>query len=89
MVLIPINATFRCLTPHDINWMGLAPSTDDERREFARELVAACRDKSIDAIAVTIISATVRGVAKEKRRVSWLWLADALIRGRVPSCARH
>src|SRR5271165_2692901 len=44
---------FQVHTPRDINWEGARAVTDDERREYAQELVADCRTKSINAIAVT------------------------------------
>jgi chromosome segregation protein len=44
---------FQIHTPRDTNWEGAGAVTDPERRQCARELVAACRAKSINAIAIT------------------------------------
>jgi hypothetical protein len=39
-------------TPRDINWQGDRPAAQD-RPEFAREFVAACRGKGLQAVAIT------------------------------------
>jgi chromosome segregation protein len=48
---------FRCdlqiHTPRDVNWDGSGAVTDDERREYAKAFVAACRAKGIQAVAIT------------------------------------
>jgi putative AbiEii toxin of type IV toxin-antitoxin system/AAA domain-containing protein len=44
---------FQVHTPRDLNWQGQRPVTDDERREYAREFVAACRAKELGAVAIT------------------------------------
>jgi chromosome segregation protein len=44
---------FQVHTPRDINWDGAGAVTDDERTRYAQEFVAACRAKSVDAVAVT------------------------------------
>ncbi len=44
---------FQVHTPRDINWDGPDCVTDDERVAYARSLVAACRDKGLQAIAIT------------------------------------
>jgi chromosome segregation protein len=44
---------FQAHTPRDINWDGAGAVTDDERRQYAREFVASCRAKSIDAVGIT------------------------------------
>src|ERR1051326_5061038 len=40
-------------TPRDINWTGGVHVTDDERRHYAGELVQACRERGLRAIAIT------------------------------------
>ena len=44
---------FQVHTPRDINWDGAGAVTDDERRQYAQEFVAACRTKPINAVAIT------------------------------------
>lgn len=44
---------FQVHTPRDTNWEGAGATTDDERRQYAQELVAACRFKGLQAIAIT------------------------------------
>jgi type III restriction enzyme len=44
---------FQVHTPRDLNWKGAGAATPDERRSFAEDLVAACRTKGLQAIAVT------------------------------------
>lgn len=44
---------FQLHTPRDGNWSGPRPGSAAERMGFARSLVAACRDKGVQAIAVT------------------------------------
>jgi chromosome segregation protein len=44
---------FQVHTPRDPNWDGFRPVTDDERLDFGRSLIAACRSKGLDAIAIT------------------------------------
>lgn len=48
---------FRCdlqvHTPRDHAWKGSVPVSDAERRAYADALVAACRQKQLDAIAIT------------------------------------
>lgn len=44
---------FQVHTPRDPNWQGVGAVTDDERRQYAQEFVAACRTKGIDAVAIT------------------------------------
>lgn len=44
---------FQVHTPRDLNWVGQNAQTPAERRAFAEELIAACRQKELDAIAVT------------------------------------
>jgi hypothetical protein len=44
---------FQVHSPRDLNWQGQRAVTDDERREYAREFVAACRAKGLGAVAIT------------------------------------
>jgi chromosome segregation protein len=44
---------FQVHTPRDSNWDGAGAVADDERRTYAKELVAACRQKGLEAIAIT------------------------------------
>jgi chromosome segregation protein len=40
-------------TPRDTNWTGAGAHTDDERRRYAEEFVASCREKGVQAVAIT------------------------------------
>ncbi len=44
---------FQVHTPRDINWKGKGAVTEDERKQYASEFVAACRTKGLDAVAIT------------------------------------
>jgi type III restriction enzyme len=44
---------FQVHTPRDPRWQGTDAITDAERKAYAEELIRACREKKIDAIAVT------------------------------------
>jgi chromosome segregation protein len=44
---------FQVHTPRDLNWKGAGATTDDERKQWANDLVAACRQKGLQAIAIT------------------------------------
>jgi len=44
---------FQVHTPRDINWNGASAVSDEERKAYAEELVLACREKGINAIAIT------------------------------------
>ena len=44
---------FQVHTPRDPNWSGQSAVTADERRQYASEFVAACRQKGLQAVAVT------------------------------------
>lgn len=44
---------FQVHTPRDAGWTGGNAVTDAERKAYAEELILACRQKSLDAIAVT------------------------------------
>ena len=44
---------FQVHTPRDINWQGFRPASDEERKEYAKGFIAACRAKGLDAVAIT------------------------------------
>jgi type III restriction enzyme len=44
---------FQVHTPRDINWNGDRPITEDDRREYSRRFIAACREKNLGAVAIT------------------------------------
>lgn len=44
---------FQVHTPRDPQWHGPRPTTADERRAFAERFVAACREKGLQAVAIT------------------------------------
>ncbi|MGH7557134.1 MAG: TrlF family ATPase, partial [Gemmatimonadota bacterium] len=44
---------FQVHSPRDTNWEGACPTTDEERRHYAQEFVAACRAKGVQAVAIT------------------------------------
>ncbi|RAH96069.1 hypothetical protein DLJ53_33515 [Acuticoccus sediminis] len=44
---------FQVHTPRDLRWAGANAVTDDERLAYGRSLVQACRERGIQAIAVT------------------------------------
>lgn len=44
---------FQVHTPRDLNWDGQGAVTEDERRQYAQEFVAACREKGLGAVAIT------------------------------------
>jgi chromosome segregation protein len=44
---------FQVHTPRDLNWVGPDAITDAERKAYAEELVLACRQKGLGAIAIT------------------------------------
>jgi chromosome segregation protein len=44
---------FQVHTPRDLNWEGDGAVTDAERVQYAQDFVAACREKGIDAVAIT------------------------------------
>lgn len=44
---------FQVHTPRDQNWNGQDAATPEERAKYARKLVKACREKCLDAIAIT------------------------------------
>jgi type III restriction enzyme len=63
---------FQVHTPRDRNWFGADAVSDDERFAFAASLIAACRDKGLDAIAITdhhdmVLAPIIRRAAAEER----------------------
>jgi chromosome segregation protein len=44
---------FQVHTPRDLNWQGAGAVTNGERNQYAQEFVAACREKGLDAVAIT------------------------------------
>lgn len=44
---------FQVHTPRDLRWAGADAVTDEERSAYGRSLVQACRDRGIQAIAIT------------------------------------
>ena len=40
-------------TPRDLNWKGQGAVSDKDRRGYAREFVAACRERGIAGVAIT------------------------------------
>ncbi|UYZ61600.1 TrlF family AAA-like ATPase [Hymenobacter weizhouensis] len=47
------NCDFQVHTPRDINWNGDRAITDDQRKAYSNEFIQACRDKKLDAVAIT------------------------------------
>jgi len=44
---------FQVHTPRDLNWEGAGAVSCDERKAYSEELICDCRQKGIDAIAIT------------------------------------
>ncbi len=44
---------FQVHTPRDRRWQGDRPSGIDERKEYARAFIAACRNRGVQAVAIT------------------------------------
>ncbi|MBP2369896.1 TrlF family AAA-like ATPase [Pseudonocardia parietis] len=44
---------FQVHTPRDANWSGARASTEEERHAYAKEFVAECRERSLNAVAIT------------------------------------
>jgi hypothetical protein len=44
---------FQVDTPRDTQWGGKDAATGTERKAYAEELILACREKNLDAIAIT------------------------------------
>jgi chromosome segregation protein len=47
------NCDFQVHSPRDINWSGVKPTSDEDRNEYAERFVLACRDKNVNAVAIT------------------------------------
>lgn len=47
------NCDFQVHTPRDINWSGPKPVSDVDRTAFAERFVLACRQKGVNAVAIT------------------------------------
>lgn len=44
---------FQVHTPRDLNWAGTRPATPEERRLFGQRFIRACRERGLDAVAIT------------------------------------
>jgi len=44
---------FQVHTPRDTNWHGERPQNDEERKAYADKFVLGCRNKGLDAVAIT------------------------------------
>ncbi len=44
---------FQVHTPRDSNFKGIKCNTQEEREEYAKKFIAACRQKGVDAVAIT------------------------------------
>ncbi|MFI4852587.1 MAG: TrlF family AAA-like ATPase [Gimesia chilikensis] len=44
---------FQVHSPRDLNWDGERPVTEEERKEYAKQFISACREKGLDAVAIT------------------------------------
>ena len=44
---------FQVHTPRDTRWVGQEAVTEQERQEYAKEFIRACRSKSLNAVAIT------------------------------------
>jgi type III restriction enzyme len=40
-------------SPRDPAWSGVKPTSEDDRRAFAKKFIAGCREKGLDAVAIT------------------------------------
>lgn len=47
------NCDFQVHTPRDINWSGPKPVSDADRNAYAERFVLACRQKGVNAVAIT------------------------------------
>ncbi|MGC9352753.1 MAG: TrlF family AAA-like ATPase [Mariniphaga sp.] len=47
------NCDFQVHTPRDINWSGPKPVSDADRSAYAERFVLACRQKGVNAVAIT------------------------------------
>src|SRR5262245_31259713 len=44
---------FQVHSPRDCNWRGHRPVSDEDRKAYAKQFIAACRQQGIDAVAIT------------------------------------
>ncbi|HET8860834.1 TrlF family AAA-like ATPase [Marivirga sp.] len=47
------NCDFQVHSPRDINWSGPKPVSDEDRNAYAERFVLACREKGVNAVAIT------------------------------------
>jgi chromosome segregation protein len=47
------NCDFQVHSPRDENWTGKRPTSDEDRKTYAEGFIKACRDKGLDAVAIT------------------------------------
>ena len=47
------NCDFQVHSPRDINWSGNKPVTDEDRNTYGERFVIACRQKGVNAVAIT------------------------------------
>lgn len=47
------NCDFQVHTPRDIYWSGPKPISDEDRNAYATRFVLACRQKGVNAVAIT------------------------------------
>jgi chromosome segregation protein len=47
------NCDFQVHTPRDINWSGNKPISDADRNTYSQNFILACREKGINAVAIT------------------------------------
>lgn len=47
------NCDFQVHSPRDINWSGPKPISDADRNSYAERFVLACREKGVNAVAIT------------------------------------
>ncbi len=60
-------------TPRDPAWSGKRPITNDERKDYARDFVAACRDAGLQAVAITdhhdfVLLEYIRDATKDEKK---------------------
>lgn len=47
------NCDFQVHSPRDRNWSGKRPENEEERKEYAETFIKSCREKNLDAVAIT------------------------------------
>lgn len=47
------NCDFQVHSPRDLNWLGPKPVSDEDRNCYAERFVLACREKGVNAVAIT------------------------------------